>query len=202
MVPLRRAALAEAVDVGDRAEIVELMVRGDFRRFPDGSFRALAVAEQHVRAVVGFDSARVERDADRPPQRPCPSDPVATSTNGSRGVGWPSRSDVILRRLQQISRAETRRPRPTRRRGSARRDPSTARSDPLRDAADRADRSASRRRRAPRRSPPPTYTSSDGRSRLPTSSARNRCGAAWRGCGEQDKRWCGHRMARRVYCTR
>ena len=39
-----------------------------------------------------------------PAQSPWPSDPVATSTNGSRGVGWPSRSDVILRRFSTSSR--------------------------------------------------------------------------------------------------
>ena len=62
--PLRRPALAEPVDVGDRAQIVEMMERADLRGFPDRSFRGLAVAQQHVRAVVGIDAARVERNAD------------------------------------------------------------------------------------------------------------------------------------------
>lgn len=29
--------------------------------------------------------------------RPCPREPVATSIKSSRGVGWPSRSQVIFR---------------------------------------------------------------------------------------------------------
>ena len=70
-------------------------------------------------------------------QMPWPSEPVATSTNGSRGVGCPSRSDPILRSFSSSSRSKQRRPRPTRRRGSAPRGPSTARSDRSRDSAGR-----------------------------------------------------------------
>ena len=40
-------------------------MRGDVGRFPDRAFGRLAVAEQHVGAVVGLDPARVERAADR-----------------------------------------------------------------------------------------------------------------------------------------
>ena len=43
---------------------IELVERRAFGRFPDRSFSALAVAEEHVGAVVGADPARVERDAD------------------------------------------------------------------------------------------------------------------------------------------
>ena len=39
-------------------------------------------------------------------QMPCPSDPVATSTNGSRGVGCPSRSESDLAQLQQLGAIE------------------------------------------------------------------------------------------------
>ena len=35
-------------------------------------------------------------------QMPWPSEPVATSTNGSRGVGWPSRSESNRAQLQQL----------------------------------------------------------------------------------------------------
>ena len=64
MAPLRRPALAEPVDVDDPAERIELVVRRGLRRLPDRAFGRLAVAEQHVGAVVGLDAARVERDAD------------------------------------------------------------------------------------------------------------------------------------------
>ena len=36
---------------------------------------------------------------------PWPSEPVATSTNGSRGVGWPSRSDPIVRSFRSSPRS-------------------------------------------------------------------------------------------------
>ena len=63
-LPLRRAALAVAVDVDDAAEVVELVVLGHVRGFPHRAFRGFAVAHQHVRAIVGADPARVQRDAD------------------------------------------------------------------------------------------------------------------------------------------
>ena len=37
-----------------------------------------------------------------PAHRPCPSDPVATSTNGSLGVGCPSRSDESSAQLHHF----------------------------------------------------------------------------------------------------
>src|SRR5439155_8091827 len=40
-----------------------------------------------------------------PAQIPWPSEPVATSTNGSRGVGWPSRSDPIVRSFRSSPRS-------------------------------------------------------------------------------------------------
>ena len=38
-------------------------------------------------------------------QMPWPSEPVATSTNGSRGVGWPSRSESIRRSFSSSARS-------------------------------------------------------------------------------------------------
>ena len=38
-----------------------------------------------------------------PTDNPCPSDPVAALTHGIRGVGWPSRSDDILRRSIRLA---------------------------------------------------------------------------------------------------
>ena len=52
------------VDVGDAAQVVQLVVLRDVGRLPHRAFGRLAVAEQHVGAVVGPDAARVERDAD------------------------------------------------------------------------------------------------------------------------------------------
>ena len=65
VLELRVAALAERVDVNDAAEVVELVVERDVSRFPDRTFGHLAVAEEHVGAVVGSDTARIERRADR-----------------------------------------------------------------------------------------------------------------------------------------
>ena len=48
---LRVLALAEPVDVDDRAQVVELVMDRDIGGFPDRSFRHLAVAKQHVGAV-------------------------------------------------------------------------------------------------------------------------------------------------------
>ena len=42
----------------------------------------------------------------RPAASPCPSDPVATSTNGRRGVGCPSRSESIRRSLRSSARSK------------------------------------------------------------------------------------------------
>ena len=65
VLPHRRTALAEPVDVGDAAQVVELVDGGDVGRLPHGSFRRFAVAEQHVGPVVGLDPARIQRDTDR-----------------------------------------------------------------------------------------------------------------------------------------
>ena len=65
VLELRVAALAERVDVDDAAEVVELVIERDVRRFPHRAFGHLAVAEEHVGPVVGSDAARVERRAHR-----------------------------------------------------------------------------------------------------------------------------------------
>ena len=145
-------------------------MRGDVGRFPDRAFGRLAVAEQHVGAVVGLDAARVQRDADRG------ADALAERAGRDVDERQPRRRmafeiRVDLAQLQQLGRDRTRRPRPTRRTGAARRAPSTARSDRCRDAADPSDRTASRRRTARPRGRPPSSSSSDGRCRLRTSSA-------------------------------
>ncbi len=63
--PHRRAALAERVDVGEAAEVVEVIMLRDVGRFPDGAFGRFAVAQQHVGAVLRLDPAGVQRDPDR-----------------------------------------------------------------------------------------------------------------------------------------
>jgi hypothetical protein len=75
VIPHRRPALAEAVDVGDAAEAVEAIHRADIGRLPDRPFGRFAVAEQHVGAVVRGDAAGVERGADGGADA-WPSDPV------------------------------------------------------------------------------------------------------------------------------
>ena len=64
VLPHGRPALAERVDIGDPAQIVEPRRRAGVRRFPHRALGRLAVAEHHVGAVIGFDPARVERRAD------------------------------------------------------------------------------------------------------------------------------------------
>jgi hypothetical protein len=61
--PHRRPALAERVDVGDAAQVVEAVARGGISRFPHRAFGGFAVAKQRVGAIVGLDAPRVQRDA-------------------------------------------------------------------------------------------------------------------------------------------
>jgi len=65
VAPLRRAALAESVHVGDGAQVVEPVAIRDLGRLPHRALCRLAVADQHVGTVVRADAAGVERDADR-----------------------------------------------------------------------------------------------------------------------------------------
>ena len=85
VAPHRRAALAESVDIGDPAEAVEAVQRADVRRFPHGAFGGFAVAEHHVRAVIGFDAARVQRRAD------CRADALAERSGGDVDERQPRR---------------------------------------------------------------------------------------------------------------
>ncbi len=194
MVELRRLALAEAVDVDHAAQVVELVVERDVGRFPDRSFRHLAVAEDDVGAVVGSDAPRVERRADR--ARRCPARAIRwrhrrTAAAASGVPRDPTRSSAA----SAAPRAETARLRPTPRTESARRDPSTARTDRCRCSSGSSDRTASRRRRAWRRSRPPTGSSSDVRFPLRSWTAPNRCGAGWRCSSERQAVWTSERYS-------
>ena len=64
VLPHGGAALPEAVDVRDGAQVVEAVLRADFGRFPHRPFGRLAVAEQAVGPIVGPDAPRVQRAAD------------------------------------------------------------------------------------------------------------------------------------------
>ena len=62
MLPLRRTALAERVDIGDGAQTVEAVRDGDVGGLPDRALGRLAIAEQAIGAVIRLDPARVQRD--------------------------------------------------------------------------------------------------------------------------------------------
>ncbi len=122
-----------------------------FACLPHRAFGHLAIAEQHVRPVVRLDAARVERDADGG------ADPLTERSGGDVDERQPRRRVPfeIASRCGEASAAlpaGTGRPRPRRRRESAPRGLSTARSGRCRGSAAPSGRSASRRRRAWRRS--------------------------------------------------
>src|SRR3989442_14534966 len=55
VIPHGRATLPQSVDVGDAPPVIEVVRGADVARLPHGAFGGLAVAEQHVRAVVRVD---------------------------------------------------------------------------------------------------------------------------------------------------
>ena len=82
--------------VGPLQVDVKLVNTRKRRRFPYRAFGNFAVAEQDISVVIQLVEPRGERHAGANAQ-PWPNEPVATSTNGSRGVGWPSRSQPNCR---------------------------------------------------------------------------------------------------------
>ena len=81
-------ALAEAVDVEDGGEVREAVVTGLVERLPDGALGELAVAAEHPDVERQLVEVLARRARRRPRSAmPCPSDPVATSTQGIKGVG-------------------------------------------------------------------------------------------------------------------
>ena len=80
-------------------EIVELVVAGKFRGFPDLAFGHFAIAQQDVDARGALDPCRAPIASPAPTESPWPSEPVAASTPGMRGVGWPSSSLENWRRV-------------------------------------------------------------------------------------------------------
>ena len=87
MAERRGLALAEAVRVHDGDQIVQLVIAGERRGFPDGAFGDFAVAEQDVGVVIQLVEHARRSAMPTPTPRPWPSEPVATSTNARRGVG-------------------------------------------------------------------------------------------------------------------
>lgn len=98
-VPLQlgRPALAQPVDVHDDGEVPEVVGAGPVQGFPDRALGSLAVPAQHP-CVTGqlVQVPPGQADPDRVGE-PRPSEPVATSTHGRPGVGWPSRRAPVVR---------------------------------------------------------------------------------------------------------
>ena len=125
---------------------------------------------QAVGAVVGLDAARVQRACR--PRRRCPVRAIRSRRPRTAAAASDAPRDRNRSAAASAARRDRRRrPRPTPRRAAAPRVPSTARTGRCPDAAGPSDRSASRRRRAPRRDPRPNSSSSDVRCRPRRSSA-------------------------------
>ena len=188
VIELGRLTLPQAVDIDNGAEIVEVVVRREVRRFPDRAFRHLAVSEQRVRPVVGPNPARVQRRSDRG------ADSLAERARGDVGERQarrrvPFEVRVDAPELQQLLAREQS--------GLSPRGVQDRRSMPLREyepirarvAADSLARTASRQKTAPRRSRRRRGTSSDDRCRPRSSSGRSRSGVGWRCCGAWRWMW-------------
>ena len=87
----RRAPLAEPVEVEDRGQVADLVEGGRLHRLPDRPLGHLGVARAAPRRVPARRPAASRAPSRARPARPCPSEPVATSTHGSSGTGagWP-----------------------------------------------------------------------------------------------------------------
>ena len=100
---LGRTALPQPVDVDDRREVVELVVGGLVEGLPDRALGELAVPAEHPRPVGELvEELPGEGDATAA-ATPSPSDPVARSTQGSAGVGWPCRRAPKRRYVEMSS---------------------------------------------------------------------------------------------------
>ena len=94
----RLAALAEAVHVDDRREVVELEVRGVLERLPHRALGHLAVAAEHPHAVR--DAVEVlagERHADADRQALAERAGRDVDPRDATASGWPSSMLVCLR---------------------------------------------------------------------------------------------------------
>ena len=177
---LRGAALAETVDVGDRADRVELEELAHLRRFPDRALGRFAVAHQRVGAVAGEPMRRALSAMPIAAASPWPSEPVARSTNVQARRRVAFEIGRVARAASSRRCAGRARPRPRPRRGSARRGPSRARSDRSGRSAAPSGRSASRRRKGSTRSRPPSSRSWGDRCPPHSWTSPSRCEAGSR----------------------
>ena len=100
VAPLGRPALAEAVDVGDDAQVVEVEIRPGLRRFPHRSLRRLAVAQQYVGAVIGSKAARIQGNPD------CCADPLPKGPGRDVDERQPGRGVTFEVALQSSQRQQ------------------------------------------------------------------------------------------------
>ncbi len=95
----RRAALAEAVDVDDRAQVVEPVEGRELRGFPHRALGRLAVAEERV------DAARLAVALAGPGHPRCRAQPLAERPRGHAHPG-DQRSGMPLERARDLAQGE------------------------------------------------------------------------------------------------
>ena len=98
-----RAALAEPVDVDDRDQVVEAGVAGVLEGLPHRALGQLGVAAEDPDPEVGRLEPLPASAIPTEIGRPWPSEPVATSTQGISGVGWPCRREPNSRKVSSSS---------------------------------------------------------------------------------------------------
>ena len=99
----RRPALAEPVDVDDRDQVGEPGVAGVLEGLPHRALGELGVAAEDPDPEVGVLQLGPARAMPTEIGRPWPSEPVATSTQGISGVGWPCRREPNSRKVSSSS---------------------------------------------------------------------------------------------------
>ena len=170
---LRVAERLLAVDVDDRDEVRQPVVRGEHHGLPDRALVALGVAEQaRTRAAPSAEGAPASA-APAASERPCPSEPVEKSIPRDPGLR-------VRRRAACRPRSRSRARRASASRGVERGVEGEARvalreDEPVAVGVARVARRRGRLRRAPRRCPRRRAPSRCGR-RPPAWTARGRCG--------------------------
>ena len=94
-----RLALAEAVHINHRYQIVEVVVARQCRRFPHGTLGAFAVAQQDVSAVVQIVQPRAQSHADADAQT------LAQRTGGHIDK-WEARSRMAFEVVAELAQLE------------------------------------------------------------------------------------------------
>ena len=104
-----RFALPERIHIGEHRQVIEFIVPGKFRSFPDLTLRPShrrPSSRTLARPALALSLAPIARPA--PTESPCPSDPVAASTPGILGVGWPSEARSKIAAASSRAIPETR----------------------------------------------------------------------------------------------